>query len=395
MRTRRFWVPVVMTVALVATAACSGDDDDDSASSTTTGGDGETGTLTVGFAADYGELGAFSDEPATAALEYLVDQMKADGKDVELIVKNINGTPEQTQQAVQELLDSDVDVILGPPFSDLGFPLLTETNGEVPVIFVASTEYTLGDADRCAFLAAFSDPAQSAAMAEYAYDEGDRNSVTFSSPDAPYFQINPDVFTARFEELGGNHLADYTFSLADEDFSTQVNEIANLDPAPDVLYTAMVMPQVQTLLGQLRGAGVDIQVLGADAFDATGVVTAGADANGVAFAAHTFAEPGSEVEAFLDGFEAETGEPLETISFGALASDALNLAVDASERAGSTDSGAICDALKETEGFQGLTGEITYKDTTGTPDKPVFIVQIENEAPTLVKQLEPESVPEP
>jgi branched-chain amino acid transport system substrate-binding protein len=383
-----------MALALV-TAACGGDDDDDTAEPTDGGNGDAGGTLVIGFAADYGELGAFSDEPATAAMEFVVDQLNEEGQDVELIVENINGEPEQTQRAVQELLDQDVDVILGPPFSDFGFPLLTQVDGEVPVIFVASTEYTLADADRCAFLAAFSDPVQSAAMAEYAYEQGGRNAITFSSPDAPYFTINTDIFTKRFEELGGTTQQDYTFSLADEDFSTQVNQIAGLDPAPDVLYTAMVMPQIATLLGQLRGANVDVDVMGADAFDATGVVTAGADANGVAFAAHTFAEEGSELETFLADYEAATGETIETISFGALAADAVNLAVDAAEQAGSNDPGAICDALRETDGFQGLTGEITYAGTNGTPEKPVFIIQIENGEPTLVEQRVPESVPEP
>jgi branched-chain amino acid transport system substrate-binding protein len=115
----------------------------------------------------------------------------------------------------------------------------------------------------------------------------------------------------------------------------------------------------------------------------------------VAFAAHTFAEPDSGVATFLADFEEATGAPLETISFGALAADALGLAVDAADRAGSNDPGAICDSLKETEGYAGYTGEITYAGTQGVPDKPVFVVRIENGEPTLVEQLRPESVPDP
>jgi len=390
----RLWLVMLLALALVA-AACGDDDDDANGGTGTTGPDAAGETLKIGFAADYGELGEFSDRPATDAMEFVVDQLQAEGADVELVVKNIDGDPEQTQRAVQELLDEGVHVILGPPFSDFGFPLLTQVDGDVPVIFVASTEYTLADADRCSFLAAFSDPVQSAAMAEHALDEGLTRAVTFSSPDAPYFEINTEIFTERFQEGDGETVRDFTFSLADEDFSTQVNAIANLSPPPDVLYTAMVMPQIGTLLGQLRGAGVELTVLGTDAFDATRVIDAGADAEGVAFASHTFPEPGSELETFLSAYEASTGSAIETISFGALAADALNLAVDASERAGTTEPQAICDALKETDGFEGLTGEISYADTNGVPIKPVFVVRIEGGEATLVESFAPESVPEP
>ena len=54
--------------------------------------------------------------------------------------------------------------------------------------------------------------------------------------------VDPETFHP-LENGGGEVVQDYSFSLADEDFSTQVNEIASLDPQPEVLFTAMVMPQ--------------------------------------------------------------------------------------------------------------------------------------------------------
>ena len=46
-------------------------------------------------------------------------------------------------------------------------------------------------------------------------------------------------------------MRDFTFGVADEDFSAQVNELASLDPAPEVLYTAMIMPGAGVLLQQM------------------------------------------------------------------------------------------------------------------------------------------------
>ena len=73
------------------------------------------------------------------------------------------------------------------------------------------------------------------------------------------------------------------------------------------------------LLEQLEAAGLgDIQVIGADSFDATVVWGAGDVADGVSFTAHTFPRDDNGVQAFLDA-AAAAGVEIETVSFGALA----------------------------------------------------------------------------
>jgi branched-chain amino acid transport system substrate-binding protein len=312
-------------------------------------------------------------------------------------VKNIDGDSARTQQAAQELIDTGVQAILGPPFVNFGQPLLTITQGKIPVISVASTDPQLANTSVNSFLTAFSDPRQDGAAAEVAYtDLGKKTAVTFSSPDDPYFTNNPKWFKEAFEELGGKVTKDFTYSLGDSDFSSQVNEIAAMNPKPDVLFTAMIMPLIGTLLGQLHGAGVnDMVVIGSDAFDATNVSAAGADANGVYYMTHTFPTPGSKLEQFLADYQQATGKALETITFGALADDAINLVVEACKTAKSNDPAAIAEALKGISGFEGLTGTITYAGTNGAPIKPVTIVKVEGGKPTFVKQLDPKVVPQP
>ncbi|MEX1107193.1 MAG: ABC transporter substrate-binding protein, partial [Ilumatobacteraceae bacterium] len=309
-------------------------------------------------------------------------------------VKDVQGDPAATQRAAQELLDDGVNAIIGPPFSNTGAPLLDTVDGQAPVVFMATTDPSLADPARGAFLTSFSDPVQSSAAAEYVLSQGMDTAVTFSSSDDVYFSGNPKYFTEAFEGGGGTVVKDFSYSLADSDFSTQVNELASLDPAPMVLFTAMVQPQIGTLLEQLQGAGLDIQVIGVDGFDATVVWSSGAVADGVLFAAHTFPNEDNDVQAFLDEAKA-AGANIETISFGALSSDAVQIIVAAVEQACSVDAATLIDTINNLENLKVTTGTVTYKGANGVPEKDVSILTVTDGVPAFVEALRPKNIPAP
>lgn len=349
--------------------------------------------LKIGFAADLGELGAFSDQPGSKAAQVMVDKLNAaggvGGLPVQYVVKDIQGDPAATQRAGRELLDGGVNALIGPPFSSTGAPLLDTVAGKVPIVFMASTDPALADPSRGAFLTSFSDPVQSSAIAEYALSQHLTNAITFSSTDDVYFSGNPEYFKKAFEHGGGTVQRDFSFSLADADFSTQVNQIATLKPVPKVLFTAMVMPQTQTLLEQLAAAGLGgIVVAGVDGFDATVVWSAGAVANGVVFAAHTFPQKSNGVEAFLAD-AAAAGAKIETISFGALAADAVQIIAAAATEACSVDGAKLIATINNLVNVPVTTGTVSYKGTHGVPEKDVVILKVQGGKPTFVEALRP------
>src|SRR4029078_8108274 len=181
-----------------------------------------------------------------------------------------------------------------------------------------------------------------------------------------------------FEHGGGTVVKDFTFGLADEDFSSQVNELATLDPKPEVLYTAMVMPAAGVLLQQREAAGLDgIHVIGADAFDATVVWSAGDVPNGVSFTAHTFPRDDNDVQAFLDAAKA-AGVTIETVSFGALAADVVQVYAAAAEAACSVEPAALTDAISYFQALGVTTGRVSYAGTNGVPDKDVVILTVQD-----------------
>jgi branched-chain amino acid transport system substrate-binding protein len=420
---KRFVPVALVALGLVAAAGCGSDDAADTAGTTaattaattaettaeTSGGSDSTEApapsdctletpLKIGFAADLGELGAFSDQPGSEAAQVQVDLINAaggvGGLPIEYQVKDVQGDPAATQRAAQELLDDGVNAIIGPPFANTGAPLLDTVNGQAPVVFMATTDPSLADPARGAFLTSFSDPVQSAAAAEHVLSQGMDTAVTFSSSDDVYFSGNPKYFTESFEAGGGTVVQDFSYSLADTDFSTQVNELASLDPAPMVLFTAMVQPQIGTLLEQLQGAGLDIQVVGVDGFDATVVWSSGAVADGVLFAAHTFPNDDNDVQAFLDEAKA-AGANIETISFGALSSDAVQIIVAAVEQSCSVDAATLIETINNLEDLKVTTGSVTYKGANGVPAKDVSILTVTDGAPAFVEALRPKNIPAP
>ncbi|HJP08001.1 MAG: ABC transporter substrate-binding protein [Proteobacteria bacterium] len=342
--------------------------------------------LKIGFAADFSDLGGFADKPASEAAIYFVELVNCaggvNGSPIEFTVKNIEGDPEVTQRAGQELVDAGVSAILGPPFPDFGEPLLQVTAGKVATLFVASTEPTLADASAMSFLVAFDDTAQATAAAKFALDQGWKTAVTFSAP-GPYFGYNPVIFTKVFEAGGGKVTTDYAFvPIDDMDFSAQANAMASAGSAPDVVYSAMLSFQSAVLRGQLDGAGVETNYLVTDAFEATGgYFTKGVE--GFYHTTHSFPAKGSRVKALADGYAAVRGAPLENASFGGLAVDAIAVIIQAYLGTGSMDPAVLGAAIGGLNGVIGATGTLSYSGSNGAPSKPVYVHRVVNGAPTL------------
>ncbi len=341
--------------------------------------------LRIGYAADFSELGGFVDIPASAAAEYFAELVNCwggvDGHAVEMVIRDIEGDPETAGRVAQELLDADVTAILGPAFFDVNQAILQVTAGKVPLISVSSTEPLLADPAQLSLLASFTDTAQAEAAAQFAMNQGWTTAVTFSVP-GPYFGYVVEVFTDTFESLGGQVLGDYPFVPAGTtDFSAQVNEIAALDPQPDVVYSALLAFQAAILAAQLDEAGVDAEMLIADAFSATGgYFTDGVE--GFFHTSHTFPEPDGRMLRFLSSYEVAKGAALESDSYSALAADAILVVADAVIRTGSLDPVTVAEAIIAGAGVDGLTGTLTYNGGA-TPNTPVYVHEVVNGGPSL------------
>ncbi len=354
--------------------------------------------LKIAYAADF-DLGGIGDVPASNAAKYQIDEINkaggVGGLPVEYVIKQISQVPADpaaAQRGVQELIDGGANIILGPPFSDYGLPLLEVTKGAIPVLFVTSTEVVLTDPSRGSFLVTFNDKVQGSAAAEMALKKGFKTAVTMSSNEIPYLTTNPTAFTEVFNAGGGKVEKDLSFKLGLTDFSAQVNEIAGMSPQPDAVYSAFFMPEAGIFLKQLRAAGVKSTVLSADGFDASAVWSAGKDAEGVLFTTHTFSDgANNKVQAFLDGYAASGGKAIETAAFGALGGDAAIVATEAVKKACSTDGATLIKTIGELK-VDGISGTIDYAGTNGTPKRDVTILTVTDGKPAKADAFYPSNI---
>ena len=170
------------------------------------------------------------------------------------------------------------------------------------------------------------------------------------------------------------------------DFSAQVNEIAALEPQPDVIYSALIAFQVAILGGQLAEAGVESEMLVADAFTATGgYFTEGVE--GVFHTSHTFPAPDGRMVRFLNSFEQAKGSVLESDSYAALAADSILVIAQAVTETGSLDPVTVGEAMIAGTGVDGLTGVLTYRGG-GTPNTPVYVHEVVDGGPSLAEVYE-------
>lgn len=346
--------------------------------------------LIIGYAADLSEVGAFADKPGSDAAAHYIDLINcsggADGTPVEFVLEDVQGDPEVAKRATSDLLDAGAHVILGPPFADTGTPILQTVNASRAVLFVSSTEPVLPDPSIFSFLSTFDDTKQAEAAAQFAIDQGFTRAITFSA-EGPYFGYNPETFAAKFEELGGEIVLDQSYVPFEQvDFAAQANEVAGVADGSEVLYAAMVAPQLDALRAAIQERGVELTYLEADAFGTSGAADI-KNNEGVYWTGHGFAEPGNRFQALLDSLEA-AGAPSDAPEFSALAADAVTMAVEGYVAAGSTDPAAIAEAISGLSGVEAITGTIGYAGTDGIPDKPVHILQMISDEVTLVETQE-------
>jgi len=303
------------------------------------------------------------------------------GKQIELIAPDGKTDQQETAISAQRVLSegvvagfgqSDTTFVMAaaPLFQEKGIPFLTSgaTHPELP--------QWVGDH---MFMTAFGDDDQSYAIADYAYDKlGVRRVAVWTDNSMDFTKALSKYFIERIKQKGGEIVGEDAFMMGDTDFSAQIARLAAVEPKPDAVFISAIPSEAGLSVKQIREQGIDMPILSGDGFDTQLVSTVPGPslANKVYFSTHTYlGDNRPEVAKFIEDYKAEYGIEPEN-SFAPLGYDALNLIADDIRRANSDEPAKIRDALAETRGFKGVTGEISYTRASMVPPKPISIVSV-------------------
>jgi branched-chain amino acid transport system substrate-binding protein len=376
-----------LSVAIAATvlaAACSG-------------GTSSGQTYKIGYDSSQTGTLAYSDVPASKGVQLAIDEINAkggiDGKyKIELTLQDNRSEAAQSAVVAQDLLSKGVQFLICTSDADPCTAAGQVAQGKgIPTMSTAATSPVLpGSVGDFMFMSVFGDNVQTAALAEYAAEQGYKNAYLLCSPDSSYTSKSCDYFKYAFEKLGGAVAGQGSFTLGAADFAAEVTKIKNLSPAPDVIMTPAYPPDAPTFIKQLRAAGVETPVLSIDGVDSVDTISAGGPAvEGLTFTTHGFPVPGSSMEKFWTDYKTKNGSDPESV-FAATGYDLVKIIEAAVLKAGSTDPKKVRDAIDVLENVQGATGSITYKDQNRIPLKEVYLVTVKDGKFAFVKKIKPD-----
>ena len=388
-------VALAFVLCLVG-AACSTSDD-----ANEDGGDGSASgePIVIGFPADLSTDWAAFDSPMEEGAQFAVDQINEEGgvlgRPLELKAVDMRNDVAEAAKVTQQLIDDGSVYLIGT----VGDGILAEGQVAcatgVPISTGLGTAPSLvGDMGECAYQLVMSDNIQAAVLAEYAIAEGYETAYVLGSNEIPYTRDLPTFFSDAFENGGGTVVATDEYKLGAGDYSAVVTKIQNFDPAPDVIFTPMYIPDSVVFLRQLRQAGVTTPVLSTDGNGDPALLDAGVKAiDGLTFSNSVCtAEGDPNVQQFYDDYNAANGkDPSSYVAV--IGYDEVNMVADAIEAAGSTEPDAITAQL-DTIDATGISGHVVMDPETRRANKPAALVQMDGTEFTCLGQPDfPDYVP--
>lgn len=191
-----------------------------------------------------------------------------------------------------------------------------------------------GSAYEYAWRVCFEDSAQASAMAVFAHENlGKTKAVVYSDATSDYAKGLAEDFVSKFEALGGEVVAQESYSSGDTDFNAALSKISEEDF--DVLYVPGYYSESGLIIKQARDAGISQTILGPDGMDSPKLAELAGEENlnDVYFTtAYTTVDASEELTSFIEAYKAEYNE--EPDMFSVLAYDATNLGLQALEEAG-------------------------------------------------------------
>jgi branched-chain amino acid transport system substrate-binding protein len=349
---------------------------------------GEYGSLTGGTAT----FGQSTNNAVKMAFDEINGAGGVLGKKLKLYVEDDQSKPEEAATAATKLVNQNhVTALLGEVSSSRSLAAAPIAQAaQIPMVSPSSTNPRVTQVGDYIFRVCFIDPFQGAVAAKFAHDTLKLKKVAILVDVRNDYSVGLQTFFRQhFRELGGEVVAEQSYSEGDSDFHAQLTQIKAT--GPEAIYVPGYYTEVGTIARQARELGLTVPLIGGDGWDSPKLWEIGGEAlNGCYFSNHySTDDPSPLVQKFVAEYKRRYNGVPDALA--ALGYDAAKILADAMTRAGSTDGAKVRDALAATKDFQGVTGSITInKDRNAV--KPAVILKIENGKFTLVETIKPEAI---
>ena len=296
-----------------------------------------------------------------------------DGKMLELVAEDDEGSPEKSVNAYKKLVTKDkCSIIIGSLTSGCTAAISYLAQAQkVLLLAPAATQTDITDAGDYVFRACFIDPFQGTVGGKFALEDlGAKNAAVLYDVQNDYSIGLYENFKVVFEQGGGKVVAEESYSTGDKDFNAQLTKIKTTNP--DVVYLPDYYGTVALIAKQLRAQGINAPIVGADGWD--GIIDNAGDEVLNGFYSNHYAADSTDgkVVTFVNSYKAKYGST--PVSFAALGYDCVYLLKDAMGAAKSADSTTLKDQLMKTNGAY-VTGNLTF-DAKRNPVKSAVMLEI-------------------
>jgi branched-chain amino acid transport system substrate-binding protein len=361
------------------------------------------GAATVGDKILVGHVGSMTGDNATFGkstddgLRLAVDEQNKKGgikgKPIALQTLDDQGKPEEAAVAATRLITQDkVTVLIGEVASSrsLAMAPIADSN-RVPMISPSSTNPRVtkegGKTRPYVFRVCFIDPFQGTVMAKYGREKLKLTHVAVLRDVGNDYSVGlAQFFGAKFQELGGQIVADLSFKAGDQDFKAQLTAIKAKNP--EAIYIPGYYTEVALIGRQARELGMKQVLMGGDGWDSDKLYEIAKGAlDGSYFSNHYAPEdPSPLIQEFVAKYKAAHGAVPDAMAV--LGYDAGNVAFAAMERAKDLSPSSIREAIEQTKGFRGVSGVITI-DEDHNAVKSAVVMAIEKNAPKYAATVAP------
>ncbi|MEN6487585.1 MAG: ABC transporter substrate-binding protein [Smithella sp.] len=304
---------------------------------------------------------------------------------IKLIIEDNAGKADQSASAAQKLItQQNVTAIIGPNASRYALPAAEiAESGKVVLITPWSTapKATLDSktnaSKKYVFRACFIDPFQGRVVAKFALDNLQlKKAAVLYDVASEYNKGIAEIFKEVYEQNGGKVVAFETYTTNDKDFSSQLTKIKQA--APEVIFLPNYYSEVPLQIQQAKRLGITVPFIGADAWGSEELVKlCGNDCNDYYFSTHYAADAATDTtKKFIAGFKAKYGTTPDDVA--ALTYDSFGLLLQALKTAGKNDRQAVRDALAKIPQYEGVTGNMQFKEGSGDPVKSAVILKIKD-----------------